>query len=57
MEPWAEKLTYTLVAVVVPVGIILGNAYFNFAGILLTIGLTAWVGAALTILTSLLGEP
>ncbi len=54
MEPWAEKLVYTVVAVVIPLGIILANAYFKFGGILLTIGLAVWIGASLIILSPLL---
>lgn len=54
MEPWAEKLVYTLVAVVIPLGAILASAYFSIGGILLTIGLAVWMGASLIILSSLI---
>ncbi len=54
MEPWVEKLIYALVAVVIPLGVILANALLNFGGILLTIGMTIWIGASLILLSPLL---
>lgn len=54
MEVWAERLLYTFVSVLLPLAVIGANAIWNFGGILLTIGLTVWIGASLIILSPFL---
>ncbi|MFQ5553473.1 MAG: hypothetical protein ACE5EW_07140 [Thermoplasmata archaeon] len=54
MEPWLRTLLYVLIGVVAPLLVILLNVLFDLVGIVLTIGMIAWMGLALTVMGPLL---
>lgn len=54
MEVWLERLIYALVSVIIPLALLIANSVLSFGGILLTIGLTVWIGASLIILSPFL---
>ncbi|MCJ2519627.1 MAG: hypothetical protein LN412_01585 [Candidatus Thermoplasmatota archaeon] len=49
MREWLERFIYTSISVIIPLAVITANAILNFGGILLTIGLTVWMGFSLII--------
>ncbi|MFQ5920118.1 MAG: hypothetical protein ACE5I4_08785 [Thermoplasmata archaeon] len=50
LEPWLRSLLYVLVGVVAPLLVILFNVLFDLVGIVLTIGMIAWMGLALAVM-------
>ncbi len=54
MEEWGERLILLSIALFIPAGILLVSLLLNFSNILLIIGLIAWMGTALALLSPFL---